>query len=116
MLSLSTCSDSIGSMARPAPPFGDRFFASNWHTNQIYGFPMDIYLLAIESSCDDTAAAVLKNDKVLANLVASQAVHEKHGGIVPELASRAHMQNIVPVVDEALKQAGIDKKQLNAIA
>lgn len=77
---------------------------------------MDIYLLAIESSCDDTAAAVLKNDKVLANLVASQAVHEKHGGIVPELASRAHLQNIIPVVDEALKQAGVAKEQLGAIA
>ncbi|MDZ4847242.1 MAG: tRNA (adenosine(37)-N6)-threonylcarbamoyltransferase complex transferase subunit TsaD [Chitinophagales bacterium] len=77
---------------------------------------MDIYLLAIESSCDDTSAAVLRNDKVLANLVASQAVHEQHGGIVPELASRAHMQNIVPVVDEALKQAGVKKEQLHAIA
>ncbi len=77
---------------------------------------MDIYLLAIESSCDDTSAAVLKNDKVLANIVASQTVHEKHGGIVPELASRAHIQHIVPVVDEALKQAGVDKKQLHAIA
>ncbi|HXH20334.1 MAG TPA: tRNA (adenosine(37)-N6)-threonylcarbamoyltransferase complex transferase subunit TsaD, partial [Chitinophagales bacterium] len=77
---------------------------------------MDIFILAIESSCDDTAAAVLKNDKVLASLVASQAVHQKHGGIVPELASRAHMQNIVPVVDEALKEAGVDKSRLNAIA
>lgn len=77
---------------------------------------MDIFILAIESSCDDTAAAVLKNDKVLANLVASQAVHERHGGIVPELASRAHLQNIVPVVDEALKQAGVRKEQLHAIA
>lgn len=77
---------------------------------------MDIHLLAIESSCDDTAAAVLKKDKVLANLVASQAVHQKHGGIVPELASRAHIQNIVPVVDEALKAAGIGKNQLDAIA
>lgn len=77
---------------------------------------MDIFILAIESSCDDTAAAVLKNDKVLANLVASQSVHQKHGGIVPELASRAHMQHIVMVVDKALKQAGVKKNQLHAIA
>jgi N6-L-threonylcarbamoyladenine synthase len=77
---------------------------------------MDIFILAIETSCDDTAAAVLKNDKVLANLVASQPVHQKHGGIVPELASRAHMQHIVPVVDHALKQAGVEKNQLHALA
>ncbi len=76
----------------------------------------DINILAIESSCDDTAAAVLHNGKVLANLVASQAVHEAYGGIVPELASRAHMQNIVPVVDQALKQAGIPKENLSAVA
>lgn len=76
---------------------------------------MDIHILAIESSCDDTSAAVLRNDKVLANLVAGQKVHEKYGGIVPELASRAHMQHIVPVVDQALQQAGVDKQQLNAI-
>lgn len=77
---------------------------------------MDIHILAIESSCDETAAAVLKNDKVLANVVASQAVHHNHGGIVPELASRAHMQHIVPVVDKALREAGIDRKGLSAIA
>lgn len=75
-----------------------------------------IYILAIESSCDDTAAAVLKNSKVLSNIVARQAIHEEYGGVVPELASRAHQQNIVPVVDVALKKAGIDKSQLSGIA
>jgi N6-L-threonylcarbamoyladenine synthase len=75
-----------------------------------------VYILAIESSCDDTAAAVLKNDKVLSNLVARQNIHEEYGGVVPELASRAHQQNIVPVVDMALKKAGINKKQLHGIA
>ena len=75
-----------------------------------------VYILAIESSCDDTAAAVLKNDKVLSNLVARQSIHEEFGGVVPELASRAHQQNIVPVVDMALKKAGITKKQLSGIA
>lgn len=76
----------------------------------------DIYLLAIESSCDDTSAAVLHNGKVLANMVAGQAIHEEYGGVVPELASRAHLQNIVPVVDAAIKKAGISKTQLSAIA
>ncbi len=76
----------------------------------------DIYILAIESSCDDTSAAVMKNNKVLSNVVANQDIHEKYGGVVPELASRAHQQNIVPVVQQALKQANIDKKELNAIA
>lgn len=75
-----------------------------------------VFILAIESSCDDTAAAVLKNDKVLSNVTASQAIHEQYGGVVPELASRAHQQNIVPVVSIALEKAGIDKKQLSAIA
>ncbi|WP_419211052.1 tRNA (adenosine(37)-N6)-threonylcarbamoyltransferase complex transferase subunit TsaD [Maribacter sp. X9] len=75
-----------------------------------------IYILAIESSCDDTSAAVLKNDKVLSNVVATQAIHKEYGGVVPELASRAHQQNIVPVVDQALAKANIDKKQLSAIA
>ncbi len=74
------------------------------------------YILAIESSCDDTAAAVLKNDMVLSNIIANQTIHEAYGGVVPELASRAHQQNIVPVVDQALKKAGIDKKDLSAIA
>ncbi|GGB81144.1 tRNA N6-adenosine threonylcarbamoyltransferase [Flavobacterium suaedae] len=75
-----------------------------------------IYILAIESSCDDTAAAVLKNGKVLSNIVARQSVHEEYGGVVPELASRAHQQNIVPVIDVALKKAGITRNELNAIA
>jgi N6-L-threonylcarbamoyladenine synthase len=75
-----------------------------------------IYILAIESSCDDTSAAVLSNDKVLSNIVANQDVHQKYGGVVPELASRAHQQNIVPVVQQALEQAKIDKKDLHAIA
>ena len=75
-----------------------------------------IYILAIESSCDDTSASVLMNDKVLSNVVATQAIHEEYGGVVPELASRAHQQNIVPVVHQALAKANIDKKQLSAIA
>ncbi|MBU3682202.1 MAG: tRNA (adenosine(37)-N6)-threonylcarbamoyltransferase complex transferase subunit TsaD [Flavobacterium sp.] len=75
-----------------------------------------VYILAIESSCDDTAAAVLCNDKVLSNVVANQLVHQQYGGVVPELASRAHQQNIVPVVDAALKKAGITANQLQAIA
>ncbi len=75
-----------------------------------------IYILAIESSCDDTAASVLLNDKVLSNVVARQAIHEQYGGVVPELASRAHQQNIVPVIDVALNKAGIEKSQLSAIA
>jgi N6-L-threonylcarbamoyladenine synthase len=77
---------------------------------------MDIYILGIESSCDDTSAAVLKNGVMLSNVTASQAVHESYGGVVPELASRAHQQNIVPVVDQAIKKAGITKEQLTAIA
>jgi len=75
-----------------------------------------IYILAIESSCDDTSAAVLCNDNVLSNIVARQSVHEAYGGVVPELASRAHQQNIVPVVDVALTKAGITKNELHAIA
>ena len=76
----------------------------------------DIYILGIESSCDDTSAAVLKNGVLLSNITASQAVHEAYGGVVPEVASRAHQQNIVPVVDQAIKQAGITKEQLSAVA
>ncbi len=76
----------------------------------------DIYILSIESSCDDTAAAVLKNNEVLSNLIARQHIHEQYGGVVPELASRAHQQNIVPVVEVALQKAGIHKQQLHAIA
>ena len=74
------------------------------------------YILGIESSCDDTAAAILCNGKVLSNVVANQAIHEKYGGVVPELASRAHQQNIVPVVDQAIKQAGITLEDLSAVA
>lgn len=76
----------------------------------------DIYILGIESSCDDTSAAVLRNGVLLSNVTASQAVHEAYGGVVPELASRAHQQNVVPVVDQAIKRAGITKDDLTAIA
>ncbi len=76
----------------------------------------DIYILGIESSCDDTSAAVLRNGVLLSNVTASQAVHEAYGGVVPELASRAHQQNIVPVVDQAIRRAGITKEQLSAVA
>jgi N6-L-threonylcarbamoyladenine synthase len=76
----------------------------------------EVFILAIESSCDDTAAAVLHNDKVLSNVVANQLIHNQYGGVVPELASRAHQQNIVPVIDAALKKANISKEQLSAIA
>jgi N6-L-threonylcarbamoyladenine synthase len=75
-----------------------------------------IYVLAIESSCDDTSASVICNDKILSNIVANQAIHAEYGGVVPELASRAHQQNIVPVVQQAIQKANIDKKDLNAIA
>lgn len=77
---------------------------------------MDTIILGIESSCDDTSAAVIKNGVLLSSVIASQAVHEAYGGVVPELASRAHQQNIVPVVHEALKRAGVTKEQLSAIA
>lgn len=76
----------------------------------------DIIILGIESSCDDTSAAVIRNGKLLSNVTASQAVHESYGGVVPELASRAHEQNIVPVVSEALKRADVRKEQLSAVA
>ena len=76
----------------------------------------NIYILGIESSCDDTAASVIHNGKILSNVIANQKIHEAYGGVVPELASRAHQQNIVPVVHQALKQANVSKKQLNAIA
>ena len=75
-----------------------------------------VLILAIESSCDDTAAAVLKNDKVLSNVVANQLIHNDFGGVVPELASRAHQQNIVPVIAAALKKANVKKEELSAIA
>jgi N6-L-threonylcarbamoyladenine synthase len=73
-------------------------------------------ILAIESSCDETAAAICKDGKILSNIIATQAVHEKYGGVVPELASRAHLQNIVPVVDQALKTSGLQLTDLDAIA
>lgn len=75
-----------------------------------------IYILAIESSCDDTSAAVFENNKILANIIHSQTIHQQWGGVVPELASRAHTQNILPVVQEALRQAKVELKQLSAIA
>ena len=77
---------------------------------------MPVNILAIESSCDDTSAAVIADGKVLSNIIASQAVHQQYGGVVPELASRAHQENIVPVVDLALKKAGMELADLNAIA
>ena len=76
----------------------------------------DIYILGIESSCDDTSAAVLKNGVLLSNVTASQEVHKAYGGVVPELASRAHQQNVVPVVDQAIARAGIKKEDLSAVA
>ncbi|MGN0047801.1 MAG: tRNA (adenosine(37)-N6)-threonylcarbamoyltransferase complex transferase subunit TsaD [Bacteroides sp.] len=77
---------------------------------------MSTVILGIESSCDDTSAAVIKDGYLLSNVVASQAVHEAYGGVVPELASRAHQQNIVPVVHEALRRAGVTKEELSAVA
>ena len=77
---------------------------------------MSVIILGIESSCDDTSAAVIKDGYLLSNVVSSQAVHEEYGGVVPELASRAHQQNIVPVVHEALKRAGVTKEELSAVA
>lgn len=77
---------------------------------------MSVIILGIESSCDDTSAAVIRDGILLSNVIASQKVHEEYGGVVPELASRAHQQNIVPVVDAALKRAGVDKCSLSAIA
>ncbi|MDR0962795.1 MAG: tRNA (adenosine(37)-N6)-threonylcarbamoyltransferase complex transferase subunit TsaD [Mediterranea sp.] len=77
---------------------------------------MDTIILGIESSCDDTSAAVIKNGYLLSNVVAGQSVHEAYGGVVPELASRAHQQNIVPVVHEALKRAGVRKEELSGVA
>lgn len=75
-----------------------------------------IIILGIESSCDDTAAAIIQDGVLLSNIISSQKVHEAYGGVVPELASRAHLQNIIPVVDQAIKQAGIKKEDLTSIA
>jgi N6-L-threonylcarbamoyladenine synthase len=77
---------------------------------------MDINILAIESSCDETSASVIHNGKVLNNIIATQSVHENYGGVVPELASRAHQQNIVPIIDQALQEANIQKTSLSAVA
>ncbi|MBD5421769.1 MAG: tRNA (adenosine(37)-N6)-threonylcarbamoyltransferase complex transferase subunit TsaD [Bacteroides sp.] len=77
---------------------------------------MSVTILGIESSCDDTSAAVIRDGLLLSNVIASQSVHEEYGGVVPELASRAHQQNIVPVVQAALRRAGVDKSELSAIA
>ncbi len=74
------------------------------------------FILSIESSCDDTSSAILHNDRILSNVIASQQVHQQYGGVVPELASRAHQQNILPVVDAAIKRSGIDKSQIDAVA
>jgi len=92
--------------------------ADSGETNMVTGksSTCDVYILAIESSCDDTSAAVIRNDTILSNVVAGQKVHEAFGGVVPELASRAHQQNMIPVVDVALKRAGVSKKQLSAVA
>ena len=76
----------------------------------------DTFILGIESSCDDTSASILKNEAILSNIIASQDVHKIYGGVVPELASRAHQQNIIPVVDRAIKAAGISLNQIDAIA
>ncbi|MEB2775978.1 tRNA (adenosine(37)-N6)-threonylcarbamoyltransferase complex transferase subunit TsaD [Algoriphagus sp. D3-2-R+10] len=76
----------------------------------------DIFILAIESSCDETSAAVIADGKVLNNIVATQSVHEKYGGVVPELASRAHQENLIPVVQEAILSSGVSKDQLSAVA
>lgn len=76
----------------------------------------DITILAIESSCDDTSAAIIKNGKILTNIISSQKIHELYGGVVPELASRAHQKNIVPTVDVAIKKAGVTKQEINAVA
>ena len=76
----------------------------------------DIYILGIESSCDDTSAAILKNGIVLSNIIANQNIHKKYGGVVPELASRAHLSNIIPVIDAALNVSNVKLKQISAIA
>jgi N6-L-threonylcarbamoyladenine synthase len=76
----------------------------------------DIIILGIESSCDDTSAAILKNSTILSNLIARQEIHEQYGGVIPELASRAHQQNIIPVVEAAIQKAGISKEEIDAVA
>jgi N6-L-threonylcarbamoyladenine synthase len=87
-----------------------------YNTNLTILRQKDIIILGIESSCDDTSAAILKNNTILSNLIARQEIHESFGGVVPELASRAHQQNIIPVVDAAIKKAGVSKNDIDAIA
>ena len=77
---------------------------------------MSVIILGIESSCDDTSAAIIKDGVLISNVVANQSVHESYGGVVPELASRAHQQNIVPVVHEAMKRANVTKEMISAVA
>lgn len=96
----------------PLQPDGPKTARDKIPTKRI----MDITILGIESSCDDTSAAVLRNNVLLSNVIASQAVHMKYGGVIPELASRAHQQNIIPVVDTALRDAGLTASDLDAIA
>lgn len=86
------------------------------NTNKPFQMNSEITILGIESSCDDTSAAVIRDGKLLSNVIASQAIHEEYGGVVPELASRAHQQNIVPVVDTAIRRAGIELSTLSAVA
>lgn len=76
----------------------------------------NVIILGVESSCDDTSAAIIKDGYLLSNIISSQAVHSAYGGVVPELASRAHQQNIIPTIDQAIKRAGIDKSEISAIA
>ena len=76
----------------------------------------DIFILAIESSCDDTSAAVLKNDRVLSNIIANQEVHAKYGGVVPELASRDHVRKMIPLINQLLEQSGVKKQEIDAVA
>lgn len=92
------------------------FQASVFNYNLLNAYLMSTLILGIESSCDDTSAAVIRDGLLLSNVIASQKVHEEYGGVVPELASRAHQQNIVPVVDTALRRAGVDVSDLSAIA
>jgi len=75
-----------------------------------------IIILGIESSCDDTSAAIIQDGRILTNIIGTQKVHEQYGGVVPELASRAHQQNIIPVVNQAIKESGIEKNQISAVA
>lgn len=92
------------------------YFCSILYTNLTKLSQQSLVILGIESSCDDTSAAILKDDTILSNVTATQAIHEQYGGVVPELASRAHQQNIIPVVDTALKKAALTIKDIDLIA